>query len=75
MYFNSLLYFITKVIIFGGLTSINYHSLTENELPIKLANRERASICPNCHQQADKAHQSHRYRVRDIPLKRWIYEI
>lgn len=65
---NSLLHFITKIIQFEGFKATNYHFITDNELLIELENKERASICPHCQKQTDKVHQSHRYRVRDIPL-------
>lgn len=68
---NSLLHFLTKIIKFEGFKAINYHFITDNELLIELENKERLSICPYCYQKTDKVHQSHRYRVRDIPLSSW----
>ena len=65
---NSRLHFITNIIKFEGFKATNYHFITDNELLIELENKERLSICSHCHQQTDKVHQSHRYRVRDIPL-------
>ena len=65
---NSLLHFITNIIQFEGFKATNYHFITENELLIELENKERSSICPHCQKPTDKVHQSHRYRVRDIPI-------
>jgi transposase len=65
---NSLLHFITTVIKFEGFKAINYHFITENELLIELKNQNTLSTCPRCHKTTDKVHQSHWYRVRDIPL-------
>ncbi len=65
---NSLLYFITKIINFEGFKATNYHFITENELLIQLENKESLSTCPHCHKITDKVHQSHRHRVRDIPV-------
>ncbi len=65
---NSLLYFITKIIKFEGFKATNYHFITENELLISLENKENLSTCPHCQKNTDKVHQSHRYRVRDIPV-------
>ena len=65
---NSLLHFITKIINFEGFKATNYHFITENELLIQLENQESLSTCPQCHKVTDKVHQSHRYRVRDIPV-------
>ncbi len=70
---HSLLYFITNIINFEGFKATNYHFITDNELLIELENKERLSICPHCHKPTDKVHQSHRYRVRDIPLS--SYEV
>ena len=53
---------------FEGFKASNYHFITDNELLIELENKEQSSICPHCHKKTDKVHQSHRYRVRDIPL-------
>lgn len=63
-----LLHFITNIINFEGFKATNYHFITDNELLIELENKERSSICPHCHKPTDKVHQSHRYRVRDIPI-------
>ena len=68
---NSLLHFITKIIKFEGFKVTNYHFITDNELLIELENQARSSICPYCNQTTDKVHQSHYYRVRDIPLSSW----
>ena len=65
---NSLLHFITKIVKFDGFKATNYHFITENELLIELENKVKTSTCPHCHKITDKVHQSHRYRVRDIPL-------
>ena len=65
---NSLLHFITNIIQFAGFKATNYHFISDNELLIELENKERSSICPHCQKQTDKVHQSHRYRVRDIPI-------
>ena len=65
---NSLLHFLTKIIKFEGFKATDYHFITENELLIKLENKESLSTCPHCHKITDKVHQSHRYRVRDIPV-------
>ena len=70
---HSLLYFITNIINFEGFKATNYHFITDNELLIELENKERLSTCPHCHKPTDKVHQSHRYRVRDIPLS--SYEV
>ena len=68
---NSLLYFITQIINFEGFRVTNYHFITDNELLIELENKESVATCPHCHKNTDKVHQSHRYRVRDIPLSSW----
>lgn len=65
---NSLLHFITKIVKFDGFKATNYHFITENELLIELENKVKTSTCPHCHKITDKVHQSHRHRVRDIPL-------
>ena len=65
---NSLLYFITNIIKFEGFKAKNYHFITDDELLIELENKENLAICPHCNKQTDKIHQSHRYRVRDIPI-------
>ena len=65
---NSLLHFITKVIKFEGIKVSNYYFLTENELLIELVNKEKKALCPHCQTITDKVHQSHWFRVRDIPL-------
>lgn len=65
---NSLLHFITKIINFPGFKATNYHFITENELLIELENQENIATCPNCGQSTNKVHQSHRHRVRDIPV-------
>jgi transposase len=68
---NPLLHFITKVIKFEGFRATNYYFITEDELIIELENQESQAICPNCSKLTDKVHQSHRYRVRDIPWSSW----
>ncbi len=68
---NSLLHFITKIIKFEGFRATNYHFITENELLIQLENKSSRATCPHCHKITDKVHQSHPYRVRDIPLSIW----
>jgi transposase len=68
---NSLLYFITTIIKIEGFKVINYQLITENELLIELENKETKATCPSCHKTTDKVHQSHRYRVRDIPMSSW----
>ncbi len=65
---NSLLHFITKIVKFDVFKATNYHFITENELLIELENKLKTSTCPHCQKITDKVHQSHRYRVRDIPL-------
>lgn len=65
---NSLLYFIAKIINFEDFKATNYHFITENELLIELEKKEHVATCPHCHKTTDKVHQSHRYRVRDIPI-------
>ena len=64
---NSLLNFITTIIKFEGFKAINYHFITENELQIELENKGTFATCPHCDKTTDKVHQSHWYRVRDIP--------
>lgn len=68
---NSLLHFITKIIKFEDFQVTNYHFITDNELLIELENKASSSICPNCHKTTNKVHQSHRYRVRELPLSSW----
>ncbi len=68
---NSLLHFITKIIKFEGFRATNYHFITENELLIQLENKSGRATCPHCHKITEKVHQSHPYRVRDIPLSTW----
>jgi transposase len=68
---NSLLHFITKIVKFEGFKATNCHFITENELVIELEKKERLSTCPHCQKTTDKVHQSHRYRVRDIPFSSW----
>ncbi len=64
---NSCLYFITEIIKIEGFKATNYHFITDNELLIELENKETLATCPHCHKNTNKVHQSHRYRVRDIP--------
>ena len=68
---NPLLHFITKIIKFEGFKATNYYFITENELLIQLENKEARSTCPYCQKIPEKIHQSHRYRVRDIPISSW----
>jgi transposase len=68
---NSLLHFITKVINFEGFQARNYYFITENELMIELENKAKGVVCPYCNKTTDKVHQSHWYRVRDIPFSGW----
>ena len=65
---NSLLHFITQIINFSGFKATNYHFITENELLIELENKQTSATCPNCGKSTNKVHQSHRHRVRDIPV-------
>lgn len=65
---NSLLYFITQIINFPGFKATNYHFITENELLIELENKQTSATCPHCGKRTSKVHQSHRHRVRDIPV-------
>ena len=65
---NSLLHFLTKIVNFEGFKATNYYFITAQELLIELENKVKTSTCPHCHKITDKVHQSHRYRVRDIPL-------
>lgn len=68
---NSLLYFITTVIKLEGFKVTNYQFITENELLIELEKQDNKATCPSCHKITDKIHQSHFFRVRDIPLSSW----
>ena len=68
---NSLLYFVTNIIKIEGFKATNCYFITENELLIELENKEKLSVCPHCQKKTDKVHQSHRYRVRDIPISSW----
>lgn len=65
---NSLLHFITKIINFPEFKATNYHFITENELLIELENKQISATCRYCGKSTNKVHQSHRYRVRDIPV-------
>lgn len=65
---NSLLYFITQIINFPGFKATNYHFITENELLIELENKQTSATCPHCGKNTSKVHQSHRHRVRGIPV-------
>jgi len=65
---NSLLNFITKIINFEGFKATNYYFITENEVLIEVEKKENSETCPHCHKKTDKVHQSHWYRVRDIPF-------
>ena len=64
---NSLLHFIANVINFEGFKATNYHFISEEELLIVLENQSRLATCPHCQQITDQIHQSHWYRVRDLP--------
>lgn len=64
---NSLLYFIAKIVSFEGFKAINYYFISENELLIVLENQSKIATCPHCQKHTDKIHQSHWYRVRDLP--------
>jgi transposase len=68
---NALLHFITQIIKFPDFKVTNYHFITDNEILIELEKKEAIATCPHCHKNTDKVHQSHRYRVRDIPLSSW----
>ena len=68
---NSLLHFITKIVNFEGFKTTNYHFISDNELLILLENKSRTASCPHCQKTTDKLHQSHWYRVRDIPWSDW----
>jgi len=65
---NSLLHFITQIVNFTGFKATNYHFITDNELLIELKNQTHQATCPRCQKKTERVHQSHRYRVRDIPL-------
>jgi transposase len=65
---NSLLHFITQLVNFEGFKVTNYHFITDNELLIELENKTNQATCPRCQKKTRHVHQSHRYRVRDIPL-------
>jgi transposase len=65
---NSLLHFITQLVNFEGFKVTNYHFITDNELLIELENQTNQATCPRCQKKTRHVHQSHRYRVRDIPL-------
>jgi transposase len=54
-----------------GFQARNYYFITENELMIELENKAKEVICPYCNNSTDKVHQSHWYRVRDIPCSSW----
>ena len=64
---NSLLHFIANVINFEGFKATNYHFISEEELLIVVENQSRLATCPHCQKTTDKIHQSHWYRVRDLP--------
>jgi len=64
---NSLLHFIANVINFEGFKATNYHFISENELLVVLENQSHLATCPHCQKTTDKIHQSHWYRVRDLP--------
>jgi len=64
---NSLLHFIAKIVSFEGFKAINYYFISENELLIVLENQSKIATCPHCQKHTDKIHQSHWYRVRDLP--------
>jgi len=64
---NSLLHFITKIVKFEGFKAINYHFIDDHELLIVLENQSGIATCPHCQKTTDQLHQSHWYRVRDLP--------
>lgn len=64
---NSLLHFITKIIDFEGFKATNYYFIDDHELLVVLEKKSRTATCPHCQKTTDKIHQSHWYRVRDIP--------
>jgi len=64
---NSLLHFIAKVVNFEGFKTTNYHFISENELLLVLDHQSQIATCPHCQKNTDKIHQSHWYRVRDLP--------
>jgi len=64
---NSLLHFITQIVNFEGFKTKNYHFISDYELLIVLENSSRTAVCPHCQNTTDKIHQSHWYRVRDLP--------
>jgi transposase len=65
---NPLLHFITQLVNFEGFKVTNYHFITDNEVLIELENQTKQATCPSCQKKTRHVHQSHRYRVRDIPL-------
>ena len=65
---NSLLHFVTKIIKFEEMKVSNYHFLSDNELLIELVNKEKKATCSHCQATTDKVHQSHWFRIRDIPI-------
>lgn len=65
---NPLLYFITQVINIESIKVINYHFITEDEIVIDVENKIKKAVCPDCGTITEKIHQSHWYRVRDIPM-------
>lgn len=68
---NSLLHFISNIVNFAGFKAKDYHFITDTELVIKLEKIEKLATCPHCDRTTDKVHQSHWYRVRDIPFSGW----
>ena len=68
---NSSLHLITKIINFPEVKVTNYYFITDSEILIELENKYSESICPYCQTKSNKVHQSHRYRIRDIPLSGW----
>ena len=68
---SSLLNFITQLIKFEEVKVSNYHFLTDNELLIELVNKQKKATCPHCEATTDKIHQSHWFRVRDIPISEY----
>jgi transposase len=65
---NSLLHFLTQIVNFEGFKATNYHFITDHELLIELKNQANRATCPHCHKTTEHIHQSHFFRVRDIPI-------
>jgi transposase len=65
---NSLLHFITQIVNFKDFKATNYHFITDKELLIEFKNQINQATCPRCHKKTEHIHQSHFFRVRDIPF-------